>query len=544
MTLLPIVVRELRISARRPATYWLRTALAGLAAGSWLLLLLVSAARSTSADLAKALFAMVSVVALAFGLFAGVFLTADAISQERREGTLGLLFLTPLRAYDVIAGKLIAASLPATFGLLSVFPVLALPLLMGGVSFGQFCRVCLVLLSTLGWSLCLGTAISVFCREARQAMSMTLLFVLILAGLCPLLGWMQSWWTNSPAWGILLWISPGYLYARAFDSVYQWGNASEFWRSLAMTGGTTVVCLAVANLRLPRSWQQGDEARGERTLGARLRRFRLGTSRRQGARRRLLEENPFHWLASRDRLPSWTAAAGVGMLFLTCAGLCVGGLFAKSAAADCLGFGMVVAIALHILLKWLAAAEASRRFNEDRRSGAMELLLVTPLSVDQIVEGQRRALRGAFAFPLMMACVANLALLGVMFGRDPMHMSRDRTIFVEWVVAGLVLLWFDFTAITQLGMWMGLRTRVYHRAIFATLGRVLLLPWGGLLLMWFFIIAGRMINGPEEVLVLGGVWQVVVLLLDQVYATQSRASLRTEFRTAAAGIGTGVAKID
>src|SRR5438094_2612698 len=87
----------------------------------------------------------------AFGLclFPGVFLTADCLSEEKREGTLGLLFLTDLKGYDVVLGKLMATSLNAFYGLLAIFPLLALPLLLGGVSLWEFCRVMLALVNTL-----------------------------------------------------------------------------------------------------------------------------------------------------------------------------------------------------------------------------------------------------------------------------------------------------------------------------------------------------------------------------------------------------------
>ncbi|HQU46125.1 MAG TPA: hypothetical protein PK867_25150, partial [Pirellulales bacterium] len=42
-------------------------------------------------------------------------LTADCISSERREGTLGLLFLTDLRGHDVVLGKLVVAGLGAFY---------------------------------------------------------------------------------------------------------------------------------------------------------------------------------------------------------------------------------------------------------------------------------------------------------------------------------------------------------------------------------------------------------------------------------------------
>ena len=54
---------------------------------------------------------------------------------------------------------------------------------------------------------------------------------------------------------------------------------------------------------------------------------------------------------------------------------------------------MFLAFVMHLLLKVFVATEASRRLNEDRRSGALELLLVSPLSISQIISAQTAALR-------------------------------------------------------------------------------------------------------------------------------------------------------
>jgi hypothetical protein len=69
------------------------------------------------------------------GLFASWPLlgTADCISSEKREGTLGLLFLTDLKGYSVILGKMLATSLNSFYALTAIFPVLAIPLLLGGI---------------------------------------------------------------------------------------------------------------------------------------------------------------------------------------------------------------------------------------------------------------------------------------------------------------------------------------------------------------------------------------------------------------------------
>ena len=168
MTFLPIVERELRVVARRPGTYWTRWF---AALGMMLVWLLLAAAnrRMPAAELSQLLFVSFGVLALGFCLLAGIFLTADCLSEEKREGTLGLLFLTDLRGYDVVLGKLIATSVHSVYGLLAIFPVLALPLMMGGVTGGEFWRVVLVLVATLFLSLSLGMAASAATREAPHA---------------------------------------------------------------------------------------------------------------------------------------------------------------------------------------------------------------------------------------------------------------------------------------------------------------------------------------------------------------------------------------
>ena len=131
MTFLPIVVRELRVAARRRSTYWVRSAaaLAVLIAGTWLFLMMQ---HSPPQALATTLFGVLTGAAVLYALVSGVRATSDCVSGEKREGTLGLLFLTDLKGYDVVLGKLAASSLNAFYAVVAVVPVLALPLLMGG----------------------------------------------------------------------------------------------------------------------------------------------------------------------------------------------------------------------------------------------------------------------------------------------------------------------------------------------------------------------------------------------------------------------------
>ena len=139
MTFLPIVERELRVAARKRSTFWLRVvaALVSLVIGSAVMILSTVGAFS-SATLGGVLFGILTWLALGVALSAGLFFTSDCLSEEKREGTLGFLFLTDLRGYDVAGGKLLATSLRGVFALLAVFPILATTLLMGGVTGVQF----------------------------------------------------------------------------------------------------------------------------------------------------------------------------------------------------------------------------------------------------------------------------------------------------------------------------------------------------------------------------------------------------------------------
>src|SRR2546422_2383449 len=143
MRFLPIVSRELRVAARRRSTYTLRLLAAAAAFSVILWLCLFPTPGQPPTALGKSLFTDLSILAFAYCLLIGPFITADSISSEKREGTLGLLFLTDLRSFDVVLGKWAATSLAGFYGLLAVLPSLAIPLLVGGVTPGEYGRTAL-----------------------------------------------------------------------------------------------------------------------------------------------------------------------------------------------------------------------------------------------------------------------------------------------------------------------------------------------------------------------------------------------------------------
>src|SRR2546427_3900975 len=169
MTFLPIVDRELRVRARQKSTHRTRLIGAVLASGLVALMLLASAFGRGVGRFGGFVFVALAWLAFLYALLEGARNTADCLSEEKRAGTLGLLFLTDLKGYDVVLGKLIATSLNSFYGLIAIFPVLAIPLLLGGVSIGEFWRMTVVLANALFFSLAAGIFVSAISQNARKA---------------------------------------------------------------------------------------------------------------------------------------------------------------------------------------------------------------------------------------------------------------------------------------------------------------------------------------------------------------------------------------
>src|SRR4026209_623804 len=165
MTFLPLVTRELRAASRRKSTYRIRrwTALLAFIVGLFFIVIGYFGGREAGQNL----FACLTFFASGFILLAAIFLTPDCISEEKREGTLGLLFLTDLQGYDVVLGKFIARSLNGFYGLLALLPIAAISLLLGGLTGGEFWRMTLVLINLLFLSLAIGIFVSTLVRQSR-----------------------------------------------------------------------------------------------------------------------------------------------------------------------------------------------------------------------------------------------------------------------------------------------------------------------------------------------------------------------------------------
>ena len=537
MTFLPIVERELRVMARQRSAYWMRFGAAAVALALWVFIL-VTSRYATVTQQAQVIFFSITIVCLGFAMLAGVFLTADCLSEERREGTLGLLFLTDLKGHDVVLGKLVSTSVLAFFSLLAVLPILALPLLMGGMSGGEFWRTALVLLVTIFFSLSTAMLVSALSKDSRVAMLGALLVIVTLAAVLPVLWWMQALIHRTQELDFLLWACPPYTFRRALSAYYSARSGpGEFWVSIVTLLGLGIVSLVVASVLLPRAWQEAPSGKAGqmRVTGQRMRRF--GSPAQQMARRGLLNQRPFYWLATRDRLPKLWAGICLGVL-LPIWLVFYGGIFLwpRGKAEFFFMVAIFMSYGLHLIYKCLVAAEASRRLSEDRHNGALELLLATPLTPREIMRGQQEAVWDAFQWPRRLLVGVNLLLIGMLVGPNPLHMPGEPLrVFCLILLGGIVLLYLDTFALTRAGMWTALTTKRHTRAVLSTLRRVVLVPWLAILLV-FLLGTLRMGFGQGTVETVVVLWFTVGIVVDLVVGMNAESNLRGHFRSAAAGI--------
>ncbi len=393
MNLLPIADRELRVAARLRSTFWLRVAaaLTGLVIGGGCLILTEWEGAST-AQLGGVLFSVLSWLCLAAALGAGLFFTSDCLSEEKRDGTMGLLFLTDLRGYDVVIGKLLATSLRGFYALLAVLPILAITQLMGGITGPQYWKTSLALSNALFCSLAAGMLISSISRDSQKAMAATL-FVLVLLTLGgPLADLVQSVIRKGgfrPLWSMT---SPGYVLTTASA----WGR-SAYWQGLLITEILGWTMLALACWMAPRSWQDRRSGGSRTSRGWSYAWKYGGPGRLRRLRLRLLEREPITWLACRER---WQSLA-LWVLAVLAAGSFLVLLSRDVPTGTWILWNSIGGIFVLFLYLWVAS-QAVRFLVEARRSGLAELLLVSPIGERQITRGQWRALLRMFGLPLLL----------------------------------------------------------------------------------------------------------------------------------------------
>ena len=565
MRFLSVADRELRCAARHQSTYRTRWVTAALFLG--LLLWLMWAFHGLgSRQAGPSIFKAFSVLAFLYCLFLSAARTADCISAERREGTLGLLFLTNLNSSEIVAGKLCSHVLGSVYGLMALFPMLALPLLLGGVTFGCFWRTVLAVLNGMLFGLAAGFLVSVLCKRQFTALALTLGLTLGLCGGLLLGAAAAASYGPTHALAGVAAFSPFYTLFAA-QSTPGLGTI-HFWRSIAAVAGLSIAGLSLTTLLLARTWR--DRPKCPRTwLAFRPRRSARPTpsAGRVALRRRLLAINPAFWLAARQRV----SAPGFMIVAVVLVGLTVylaapyfgrvmsGPLWAKPVLGQLFAW-FWVGLVIHGLVLYYAAMCAAQPLAEAKASGALELLLSTPIGERTLSRGLWLAYWRRMAFPVLLAVLVHVFFIWmglVMATLDPPgHLPlgttpgeifwsallerplRGRVLYWEFgfllrcVLFFLLLVALSWPTLGWVGRWLGLRMKHSGLALMMALALVVIPPILLFSLACYLADKWQLTRLPDRQLLPAMAWLAVAigichcLLLSAWAATRLRWELR------------------
>jgi hypothetical protein len=326
---------------------------------------------------------------------------------------------------------------------------------------------------------------------------------------------------------VLLWPSPGFAFSRGLDTYYKVRYHNEaYWEGVLTLFLIGSACIFAASVLLPRLWQQSSAASANPKPGGSP--FRR---QKQSLRDRLREENPFAWLARGDRAAraGWFRVLAVpGVLWLLCLAMTL-----SRNGENYFVFVIMLLLGMHFIVKAMIAIESGRRFHQDRQSGAMELLLATPLSEMDIIAGQRQGLGSQYDGALLAITLANIISIFDFFILTASHGAgngEEGAMFLEVLVGGTVVLWTDAYALYWTGMWRGLNAKKYPRSTVATWGLVMAPPW----LFAFFLVCTAPIWGNSlgegGFMFLAFVWFGAGVVVDVACINWAQSNLNSSFR--------------
>lgn len=460
----PLLLRELRLEARRPYNRWLRV-------GSALLffLVLIGALRQPVPlhQLCRTLFPILHSMLLALPWCVAPTLVAEVIARERRTGMLEQLQLTRVTWGAIVRSITIAITARTITLMLAAFPVVTLTVLFGGVGIAELRMSALL----QGLSLIQALSVALLAGALGRSWATSMLWATALGVVW---GGGASWAVFTKfQWSVALPYAPGVWPLPETAA----GQAAEWIRFLSNRGSVWSPTFAVVPLRVVDRWWDYLQAVIGLTLGMHLVAgmvaalvLRRGMSdaanramTREDAfalpglpravspevRRRWLQGNPVRWLMRYPGEVRWIRVTAAGALL----GIELG-VFALPLSFEV--WFLVQTLLLGLLSTSLAllAADSYRR---ERENGALEMLMVTPLRPRDLGRGRIGGLWWMLG-PAYLIWAASIWL-----GVPILRTGDDHLALFFW---GMALA----AAIPVVGLEASFQFRGYWRSALATLG--------------------------------------------------------------------------
>jgi ABC-type Na+ efflux pump permease subunit len=504
----PIFAREALTLPRRVRHYVMRTVYLGLL---WILGLTAwqvvvgwdrPATLGDSGRFGLLLFWILTNVQLTLLLFFAALSGASTVTQEKDRRTFVLLLLTDLRNYEIVLGKLVGSLLQIAFFLAGAVPILALNLLLGGVTAGQVMRAVIVLAATGLAAGSLGLLVALWRDKTFQTLALTVLFLVLYLALVnaldvvpTLLGavGLDSVVTAEDMSRLKTWLEPRLALREVVEPPPDGGVSAAYGYGLAMLG-LSVLLNGWSILRL-RVWNPSGEPVMQRERPEDEMIDRAAAHAAPGPVRKVWP-NPILWREIRTRAygrrPLLVKVAYFIVMALVCYYAFAPGGSREWAAAR----GLVPVGILSLLL---VSAQAVTAVTSERDSGALDLLLVTDLTPREFVFGKilgicyntKEFLLPPLILAIVYACRAELASPSPRLLAPEEYQSKlfwKNFEAVLCVLGGAIIL-FAFTMV--LGIHVALRNEKSRLAIGNTLGTIFFLSIGTLICIYLILINGR-----------------------------------------------------
>jgi ABC-type transport system involved in cytochrome c biogenesis permease component len=523
----PLIERELRVQARRRGTYDTRLGWGlGIVAAVGLF---VFNFPSQSVN-GRNLFALIHFCAAVMLLVVAPLGAIDAISRERRDGTLGLLMLTPLAPAQIVLGKLAAHFIRLFYFALILMPFMVIPMLMGGVAGSDL----VLSLSVLFGIAMGGIAAGLFASSALLGLG---------AGLTlGMLGTFFVVWLNSA-------MVTNFLYS--FFGVQRIGGGDELFVRLAVFGpglfllpltahdvssfllrGASfelyTTCGIVVFSMLPLLLSVAYSARKvaqhgkcavetKRAAAVRKQFFTpiLWKNRLRSTMARKLHGNPLIWLEYRSagrRAARWA-------MILIIVGI-------ESLLAVWLP-NLEDFLTLHAYMVFCFVAillfKSCLSFQEEKETGAFELLLVTPLTEERLLSARLRAVANYYrvAAWILLGC----GVLGLSWAQPSSNYDYSDANEVSAAV-NFASLCAAIFSVPVCGLFFSLQRRTVLAALGCTAGLTVFLP----IALWYAVSGmlwmAHSRGEPDFAILLynnlGQIWRPLLLLVALYHALISK----------------------
>ena len=368
---------------------------------------------------------------LLFVLMAGALVTISAracvglVADERHEGTLDLLFLAGVKSWELFVGKLLGAVLIVSTAVMGSVPLLAFPFLCGGLSFETFGGMLILLVALLLAVVGVSLLASTLAREVSEAQTSLIVIGTVWMFGLPVIHWMGRLVTGmAPFREGWLALSPFHT-AMLLESGLGATSRVSFWRGTTVLAVTGLSALSAASLLLRHVWKRNLDSAHTSAPRHHASNAHVFLSDERPPLEAEMERN-----TRRLRLHWWVVGLAFGLWLLGAV------MWGRPWLSP------VVALSVSLLLATITEALVPLplidRVTALRRNGGLEMLLVTPLCSDAVVDGFALGTSHLLRrWKRRMACLIGI----ILFAGVLAHHWNPGSVFTYVVASAALLYW-------------------------------------------------------------------------------------------------------